>query len=227
MASAMAPEPINAMFFFSIVASVLSCHYKASDTLLAFFPGFIYFSPNGSKIIQARNESVRMRNPVQKNFQRARIHSKRIWLWFIAAGVLGFCFLAACLAIVPAINPAFGAETADSCGPLSARSRFACWKAFHSTSGSVESISFHHKWREDSDYIFSTCGTNSIVQFGRFSSFYSDSDNASTHSDSGSRSTQHANTDSSCRGRLASDRLAGLRSECERRACHGARVDFG
>ena len=54
-----------------------------------------------------------MRNPVQKNFQRARIHSKRIWLWFIAAGVLGFCFLAACLAIVPAINPAFGAETAD------------------------------------------------------------------------------------------------------------------
>ena len=169
-----------------------------------------------------------MRNPVQKNFQRACIHSKRIWLWFIAAGVLGFCFLAACLAIVPAINPAFGAETADRLRTLVGPQPVAL----------LESISF--KLQDQLNQFRSTInGGKTQITFSQpaeqIPSSSSDGSPVSTPTAttpqptpiSGSRSTQHTNTDSSCRGRLASDRLAGLRSECERRACHGACVDFG
>jgi len=54
-----------------------------------------------------------MRNPIQKKFSRASVRPGRDWLWIIVAGILSFCCLTASFAIVPAINPGFGAETAD------------------------------------------------------------------------------------------------------------------
>ena len=54
-----------------------------------------------------------MRNPIPKKFSRANVHPGRDWLWIIIAGILGFCCLTTSLAMVPAINPGLGAETAD------------------------------------------------------------------------------------------------------------------
>jgi hypothetical protein len=54
-----------------------------------------------------------MRQPIQRSFSRARNRPKQKWLWIIVAGVLVLCLMTASLAIVPAINPSFGAETAD------------------------------------------------------------------------------------------------------------------
>jgi hypothetical protein len=54
-----------------------------------------------------------MKNPVRRNLSRARNRPKQKWLWIIIVGVLVLCLMTASLAIVPAINPSFGAETAD------------------------------------------------------------------------------------------------------------------
>ena len=54
-----------------------------------------------------------MRHPIQRNFSRPRNHPKQKWLWIIVAGVLVLCLMTASLAIMPAVNPGLGAETAD------------------------------------------------------------------------------------------------------------------
>ena len=54
-----------------------------------------------------------MRQPIQRSFSRAPNRSKQKWLWIIVAGVLVLCLITASLAMVPVMNPSFGAETAD------------------------------------------------------------------------------------------------------------------
>jgi Phosphodiester glycosidase len=72
-----------------------------------------YILASGNVLYPERNDFVRMRNPVRRNLSRARNRPKQKWWWIIVAGVLVLCLITASLAILPAVNPSFGAETAD------------------------------------------------------------------------------------------------------------------
>ena len=89
---------------------------------------------------------------------------------------------------------------------------------FIQIAGSVESIAFHNKWWKKPDHIFSTFNPSSIIESKHFPNTSFTNCNNSANSHSKPHPTSRANTDTGKqrRDRRASNRLAGLRSKCER-----------